>query len=320
MEKFEAGDRTEVGEKGITLSGGQKQRVALARAVYSSAQTVLLDDVLSALDVHVRKSIYEKCITGELLQGRTVILVTHRVIMCKKAARKIIVMEQGKIILEAHSAESLANLSENIQSLVAQDDEDDKIDVGDISTKVDSTTPDKSEKSGKLVLDEERAVGRISRKAIFEYMGHFGSPVFLAGLWCVVLLNQSGNILNEWWIAHWSDAYENEGRETNTGFYLTVAALIAVGMTLTEVIKSAIYRRLPVAAWRGVSGDACSVCIGPIPSTSSRVSVSHHSTCHVFAGIVKVLPASNRCTRALSRSPTKINLRPRRTVIFIATE
>ena len=139
LEKFEAGDRTEVGEKGITLSGGQKQRVALARAVYSSAQTVLLDDVLSALDVHVCKSIYEKCITGELLQGRTVILVTHRVNMCKKAARKIIVMEQGKIILEAHSVESLANLSENIQSLVAQEDEDDKIDVGDISTKVDTT-------------------------------------------------------------------------------------------------------------------------------------------------------------------------------------
>jgi ABC-type multidrug transport system fused ATPase/permease subunit len=46
---FEDGDRTEIGEKGITLSGGQKARVALARAVYSRAQNILMDDVLSAV-------------------------------------------------------------------------------------------------------------------------------------------------------------------------------------------------------------------------------------------------------------------------------
>lgn len=47
---FEAGDQTEVGEKGLTLSGGQKARVTLARAVYSRAGIILLDDVLAALE------------------------------------------------------------------------------------------------------------------------------------------------------------------------------------------------------------------------------------------------------------------------------
>jgi ABC-type multidrug transport system fused ATPase/permease subunit len=50
LDIFEDGDQTEIGEKGITLSGGQKARVSLARAVYSRAQNVLLDDILSALD------------------------------------------------------------------------------------------------------------------------------------------------------------------------------------------------------------------------------------------------------------------------------
>lgn len=52
LKMFDAGDETEIGEKGISLSGGQKARVALARAVYSRAKTVLLDDPLSAVDSH----------------------------------------------------------------------------------------------------------------------------------------------------------------------------------------------------------------------------------------------------------------------------
>src|SRR5271155_3647946 len=224
LDMFEAGDRTEVGEKGITLSGGQKQRLALARAVYSPAQTILLDDVLSALDVHVGKFIFEKCITGELLRGRTVLLVTHNVTMAKKAARKIVVMEQGRIVSCVHSAESLANLTIDTQALLQDpEDEEDKIDTGAIPTKVDSTTPDKPEKSGKLVLEEERAVGRISRKTVFHYMSNFGNPFFLVGLWAAVALGQAGTILNNWWIAQWSDAYLRDGHNTNAQFYLTVA-------------------------------------------------------------------------------------------------
>jgi ABC-type bacteriocin/lantibiotic exporter with double-glycine peptidase domain len=53
---FEAGDLTEVGEKGLTLSGGQKARVALARAVYSTAEILLLDDILAALVNHFRRN------------------------------------------------------------------------------------------------------------------------------------------------------------------------------------------------------------------------------------------------------------------------
>ena len=74
---FEAGDKTEVGEKGLTLSGGQKARVTLARAIYSSADILLLDDVLAALDVHTAKWIVDKCFKGDLVRGRTVVLVVR---------------------------------------------------------------------------------------------------------------------------------------------------------------------------------------------------------------------------------------------------
>lgn len=49
---------TEIGEKGINLSGGQKARISLARAVYQNSDILLMDDPISALDVHVRKEIF----------------------------------------------------------------------------------------------------------------------------------------------------------------------------------------------------------------------------------------------------------------------
>ena len=54
-----AGDRTEIGERGVTLSGGQKARLSLARAVYQEKDIVIMDDPISALDADVRKRVFE---------------------------------------------------------------------------------------------------------------------------------------------------------------------------------------------------------------------------------------------------------------------
>ena len=55
-----AGDRTEIGERGVTLSGGQKARLSLARAVYQDNDIFLMDDPISALDADVRKKVFKK--------------------------------------------------------------------------------------------------------------------------------------------------------------------------------------------------------------------------------------------------------------------
>ena len=60
LKLFEAGDQTEIGEKGINLSGGQKQRVSLARACFNNSEVYILDDPLSAVDSHVGKHIFEQ--------------------------------------------------------------------------------------------------------------------------------------------------------------------------------------------------------------------------------------------------------------------
>ncbi|XP_014108087.1 PREDICTED: multidrug resistance-associated protein 1-like isoform X1 [Pseudopodoces humilis] len=80
LETFPAGQKSEIGEKGINLSGGQKQRVNLARAVYQKASIYLLDDPLSAVDAHVGQHIFEHVLgPSGLLKDKTRVLVTHKI-------------------------------------------------------------------------------------------------------------------------------------------------------------------------------------------------------------------------------------------------
>lgn len=84
FKQFADGDLTLVGERGASLSGGQKARINLARAVYRDADVYLLDDPLSAVDIHVGKHLFEECINGYLAK-KTRILVTHQVYHLKQA-------------------------------------------------------------------------------------------------------------------------------------------------------------------------------------------------------------------------------------------
>lgn len=87
------GDMTRAGVHGAVLSGGQKWRVSLARALYSDAETIVLDDVLSAVDPHVARWICSHALSGELAHGRTVILATHHLSLCEHLASYIVTVD-----------------------------------------------------------------------------------------------------------------------------------------------------------------------------------------------------------------------------------
>ncbi|MFZ5971191.1 MAG: ABC transporter ATP-binding protein [Bacteroidota bacterium] len=100
---FPQGFNTRVGERGITLSGGQKQRVSIARAIAREPRILILDDALSAVDTKTENTILNAM--KKIMQGRTSIIISHRV-SSAKLANKIIVLNDG-VIVEEGTHESL---------------------------------------------------------------------------------------------------------------------------------------------------------------------------------------------------------------------
>lgn len=84
------GDKTLVGERGVSLSGGQRARINLARAMYRRADVYLLDDPLSAVDPHVSTHLFNECIK-KYLDNKTRVLVTHQVQFLRNADLIIII-------------------------------------------------------------------------------------------------------------------------------------------------------------------------------------------------------------------------------------
>ena len=100
---FPQGFQTRVGERGITLSGGQKQRVSIARAIVRAPKILMLDDALSAVDTKTENTILNSM--KKIMQGRTSIIISHRV-SSAKLANKIIVLNDG-VLVEEGTHESL---------------------------------------------------------------------------------------------------------------------------------------------------------------------------------------------------------------------
>jgi subfamily B ATP-binding cassette protein MsbA len=88
------GYNTRIGEKGTRMSGGERQRLAIARAILKNAPILILDEATSALDMESEQ--YVQAALANLMQGRTVFVIAHRLSTVRRASR-IAVIENGQI-------------------------------------------------------------------------------------------------------------------------------------------------------------------------------------------------------------------------------
>ena len=105
LERMPAGVRTVVGERGITLSGGQKQRVTFARAMLRPCDLLILDDVLSAVDHDTERFLVDRI--HSLATARSILVVSHRISVLERA-RRVVVLDRGRVIDEGSHRELVA--------------------------------------------------------------------------------------------------------------------------------------------------------------------------------------------------------------------
>ncbi|KAJ7367252.1 P-loop containing nucleoside triphosphate hydrolase protein [Mycena albidolilacea] len=198
---FQAGDQTEVGEKGLTLSGGQKARLTLARAVYSKASILLLDDVLAALEK------------------------THNVALTRPIADFVVSFgSDGRI-------QSQGTVSEITKRgpLAAQIQKDQQV-LDRTQEEVDAEAPVVKPADGKLILAEEVQLGHVSSSALKMYFRAMGGkyPLFFFTFFFGGLIFQQTFVaLRTWQLGYWAKQYDQlPADEVDVVFHLSVFVAI----------------------------------------------------------------------------------------------
>ncbi|KAM0254538.1 hypothetical protein ACHAQJ_006699 [Trichoderma viride] len=243
LRELSDGDLTVVGENGTSLSGGQKARVALARALYSKASLLLLDDIFSALDAKTSAGVWKHCFCGDLLKGRTVVLVTQ-VPWISSQADLSILLDRGQV-KTAEANIGAVRRPITIAEVLGGDDDDIETD-----TEVGTETPPEpelqsngdalndpakvaNETSAKDIVNQEmKASGRIGRLESLQYMKYFGHPLF--AIFCLLGLAGSNVFFfaSSYWMGVWVDAYENHAH-VDIAYYMGIYA----AFTFAEIIS-----------------------------------------------------------------------------------
>ncbi|XP_008282467.1 multidrug resistance-associated protein 7 [Stegastes partitus] len=208
------GDKTEVGENGVTLSGGQKARLALARAVYMDKDIYLLDDPLAAVDTDVAEHLMKKCIL-ELLREKTRILCTHRIEFVNKAD-VVVLMDNGTIIKTGTPAEILP-LVEAVPKKQKNDHNMKEKEGMEQDEEESGSPPDlRVDDDPDLLSSEQKQVGGLAWGVYRTYWLAVGG-VLASSILMSLLLMQASKNASDWWLFHWISELKNNGSTSANG-------------------------------------------------------------------------------------------------------
>lgn len=192
------GDQTIVGERGSSLSGGQRARVNLARAIYRKADIYLLDDPLSAVDAHVGKHIFQRCVLG-FLKDKVCVLATHQ-LQYLKDVEHLVLMNAGEIVAQGsfralkkskmHSL--LLHGVEEEQHKPKEDAPEDEV----RSTKIQPTDVQKTNK-------ETHSTGSVGLSLYRAYFSAVKNPIFVILMIILFIVTQVATSYLDIWISMW---------------------------------------------------------------------------------------------------------------------
>lgn len=240
---FPHGDKTVVGERGVSLSGGQRARISLARAVYKRADIYLLDDPLSAVDAHVGRHLFESCIVG-YLRNTTRILVTHQ-LQFLRDVDQIIILKNGAIAA-AGNFDTLSASGLDFATLLARNEQEEEKPATEQISSLDNEESVLQGSFRKRQLSihsvssvdnlsgaappvggreegEVRSAGAVSGRVYGAYLSAAAHPFVVALMLMVAVLAQLLGSASDWWTSYWVnleeshpvEALKDDGNSTN---------------------------------------------------------------------------------------------------------
>lgn len=272
------GDKTEVGEKGISLSGGQKARLALARAVYARADVYLLDDPLSAVDEHVGKHLIDNVLgpTG-LLRSKCKILATNAIHVLS-IADNLHMVRDGKLVEQGTYLDIMSQESSQLRTLIVEFGKGSKsslvvpstaASVKGVLTSTEETElvvdvhDSKSLRRASiapLLTDEERLILQLEEeededdedlkarkerveqgKVKFEVYKEYAKackPRNVIIYLGAIIVSMVINVSSNIWLKHWSEVNTEKGYNPNVTKYLGIYFLLGLGFSTTTLIQT----------------------------------------------------------------------------------
>ncbi|DBA00231.1 TPA: hypothetical protein N0F65_007875 [Lagenidium giganteum] len=255
LKSLAAGDRTEIGERGVNVSGGQKARIALARACYSDASIYVLDSPLSAVDAIVQNEIYQKCLLG-LLCHKTIILVTHNtdIIASQHITHAVTINEHGSLV-ETHQIQTRPAMSTPLVSPLAAHPYVRQFNYEEISDAIQTEAQDlptfeeqealndemallspykepklkpfaagdaeanadaKAVADGKLIVEEGRSEGRVGGHVFAAYYHAVGGLPVVVIILISQVIWQAMQISSDFYLGNWSSDSITHSNATTT--------------------------------------------------------------------------------------------------------
>ncbi|KAJ3248738.1 hypothetical protein HDU78_010185 [Chytriomyces hyalinus] len=237
IDSLQNGIDTLIGEKGVALSGGQQARVALARAVYDDADIFLLDDPLAALDAHVGKHVFEKCVKALQQRNKTVLMTTHQLHILP-FVDWVVVVDDGRVVEQG----AFADLCDRERGVLAEMVKSMKFDTPEHQTEsnqekdaISSQRIVKSEgNAGKTEEDCER--GAVSFATLQQYYKFGGGWPLAIALMTLLTLLACGIFFTQYTLIWWtSNAFD-----WTSGQYLNLFTVVSVGQILVFVLFSSL--------------------------------------------------------------------------------
>jgi len=200
---------TEIGERGVNLSGGQKQRVALARASYHRPGIVLLDDPLSAVDVHTEDVLVERLLFGRL-ERATRIVVTHRLTHLERFDR-VLFLVNGRLAALGHYRELMQHSSDFRAFAASSALREAMPEKAAEAQPASATRAQPGAAAGRVTEDEDRATGAVRWPVYRDYIralvgGHGVLPtLLLVALLVAVVVIALLPVTQRIWFARFAD-------------------------------------------------------------------------------------------------------------------